>query len=182
MTHKSDTKEQSIESVYYFCPRCAEPNDQVGEIPFRCNRCGMAAFFGPVAAVGALVTNARDELLLVRRAREPGKGCWGLPGGFVDRNETVESALARELKEETQLIVTSCQLLMTYPNQYNYGGVIAPVIDLFYRCEVESPDNISLAADELDHHVWADPKAEHLENMAFRSNRIAIEHLMSLRG
>ena len=126
--------------------------------------------------------NDRNELLLVRRACDPGKGCWGLPGGFVDRNETIEEALAREVKEETQLVITSCELLITHPNQYNYRGVVAPVIDLFYCCEVESPDQISLAVDELDHHVWAHPTAEHLEKMAFQSNRIAVECLLSKRA
>lgn len=168
-----------IESAYRYCPRCGQPNHRVGQIPFRCARCGMSAFFGPVAAVGALVTNDQDQLLLVRRARDPGKGCWGLPGGFVDRNETVESALAREVREETQLIITSSELLMTHPNEYNYRGVVAPVIDLFYRCQVESPREISLAPDELDYHIWAHPTAEHLDKMAFESNRIAIRYLLS---
>ncbi len=87
----------------------------------------------------------------------------GAAGGFVDRNETIDEALAREVKEETQLVISSCELLMTHPNQYNYQGVVAPVIDLFYCCEVESPDQISLAVDELDHHVWIHPTAQHLE-------------------
>ena len=177
----SQTSQQAtrIESVFHFCPRCGEPNQRVGEIPFRCPTCRMTTFFGPVAAVGALVTNPEGELLLVRRARNPGKGCWGLPGGFVDRNETIEEALAREVKEETELIISSCRLLMTHPNEYNYQGVVAPVIDLFYCCDVESPANISLAADELDHHVWAHPTKAHLDRMAFPSNRIAIEYFLS---
>lgn len=184
MGRDSETSQQAIpiESVYRYCPRCGEASTQVGKIPFRCVRCGMASFFGPVAAVGGLVMNDRNELLLVRRACDPGKGCWGLPGGFVDRNETIEEALAREVKEETQLVITSCELLITHPNQYNYHGVVAPVIDLFYCCEVESPDQISLAVDELDHHVWVHPTAEHLEKMAFPSNRIAVEYLLSKRA
>ena len=85
---------QSVESAFRFCPVCASENPESGAIPFRCEACGYCNFFGPVAAVGALVTRGQDELLLVRRARDPGKGKWGLPGGFVDRDETVEQALA----------------------------------------------------------------------------------------
>ena len=176
------TTAKLIESVYKFCPQCGTPNEAVGEIPFRCSECEFASFFGPVAAVGALIVNDVDELLLVRRARDPGKGCWGLPGGFVDRNESVEAALAREIQEETQLVMTTCQLILTGPNQYNYRGIVAPVIDLFYRCEVSNRDQISLALDELDYFQWARPTQEHLGNMAFESNRIAIEHWMQNLG
>lgn len=164
-----------VENVFRFCPRCGAEVDRVGAMPFRCNQCEFTSFFGPVAAVGALVTDDQNQLLLVRRARDPGKGQWGLPGGFVDRNETIEEALAREVFEETKLVVTSCHLMLTHPNRYNYKGVVAPVIDLFYTCQVEDRDCIQLALDELDHFVWSRPTDEHLQDMAFDSNRIALE-------
>ncbi|QDT09579.1 NUDIX hydrolase [Planctomycetes bacterium K23_9] len=169
------TESNPIESVYRFCPRCGAESRDVGSVPFRCHSCQFSLFFGPVAAVGGLVVDAEQRLLLVRRSRDPGKGLWGLPGGFVDRDENVEEALAREVIEETQLVVTSSKLLMTGPNQYNYQGVVSPVIDLFYLCEVADSTVINLAADELDQFVWVQPGPEYLESMAFESNRRAVE-------
>lgn len=169
-----------IESLYRFCPQCGSENGQPGSIPFRCQHCGFAQFFGPVAAVGALIRNQDRELLLVRRARDPGKGKWGLPGGFVDREETVEQALGREVREETGLDLVEARYLMSHPNQYRYGGMVSPVIDLFYLCRVDEGEEIELAADELDHHEWVRPNDTHLQQMAFRSNRLAIEHWLEL--
>lgn len=55
----------------------------------------------PILTVDAVVFNTRGELLLIRRARPPFEGQWALPGGLVDPGETVESAVVRELAEET---------------------------------------------------------------------------------
>ena len=114
----------AIEKACRFCPRCGHQAEVDGCVPFRCSNCGFANFYGPVAAVGGLVINEQRELLLVRRAREPGKGKWGLPGGFVDRDETIEQALSREVLEETNLRVSHARYLTSFPNLYEYGGVV----------------------------------------------------------
>ncbi len=58
----------------------------------------------PIVGVGGIVFK-EDEVLLVRRGKEPALGQWSLPGGAVEVGETLEEALHRELKEETGIEV-----------------------------------------------------------------------------
>ncbi|WP_433161168.1 NUDIX hydrolase [Kribbella sp. CA-247076] len=58
-----------------------------------------------VDCVGALVYDDQGRLLVVRRANEPGRGLWSLPGGRVEPGEDDQAAVAREVAEETGLTV-----------------------------------------------------------------------------
>lgn len=170
-----------LEHTHRFCPRCGTQNGNPPATPFRCAECNFTNFFGPVLAVGSLIVNQAGELLLVTRAREPGKGKWGLPGGFVDSGENAEQAAAREIHEEVGLTINSFEYLLSRPNEYDYHGVISPVIDLFFTAAAPQPATIRLAASELDSYVWTIPTQEHLDAMAFESNRLAIEFWLAHR-
>ena len=58
----------------------------------------------PIVGVGAVVLDG-TRVLLVKRAHEPLKGEWSLPGGAVELGETLEKAIVREVREETGLDV-----------------------------------------------------------------------------
>jgi len=57
----------------------------------------------PVIGVAAVIWNDRQEVLLIRRTKEPRKGQWSLPGGKVEFGENLEDAVRREVREETGL-------------------------------------------------------------------------------
>jgi len=58
----------------------------------------------PIVGVGAIILDS-DRIVLVKRAHEPLKGEWSVPGGAVNVGETLEAAIRREVREETCLDV-----------------------------------------------------------------------------
>ena len=65
------------------------------------------------AVVFRLVDN-KIKVLLIQRGNEPYKGRWALPGGFVDMDEELEDAVARELAEETGLTGIPLEQMHTF--------------------------------------------------------------------
>ncbi len=68
-----------------------------------------------VTADCVVITGGENlQVLLVERGDEPYKGCWALPGGFLDMDETTEQCAIRELEEETGLKVSEVHQVGTY--------------------------------------------------------------------
>jgi mutator protein MutT len=89
----------------------------------------------PVVGVGAVLAIG-GRVLLVRRAKEPLKGRWTLPGGTVELGETLEEAVVRELEEETGLCVAPRELLSVFDRIHRETGRVAyhyVIVD--YLCE-----------------------------------------------
>lgn len=63
-----------------------------------------------IAAVGAVVFRG-DDVLVIRRGREPLKGQWSIPGGKLDHGERLHDGVAREVREETGVEIRVLELL-----------------------------------------------------------------------
>ena len=102
-----------------FCPRCGgaltRRYHSGRQRPF-CRSCDAPIYFDPKVAVVVFIERA-DEVLLIRRAVDPGQGKWALPAGFVDYDEAPEDAALRETLEETALQVRIKKLLAVFPKK-----------------------------------------------------------------
>ncbi|MBV8758986.1 MAG: NUDIX domain-containing protein [Deltaproteobacteria bacterium] len=75
-----------------------------GDYPRTCSGCGAQIWANPIPVAVALVP-IDDGLLVIRRAIPPGVGKLALPGGFVEIDETWQQGCAREVLEETAIVI-----------------------------------------------------------------------------
>lgn len=94
---------------------------------------------------GAIVTDNRGRVLLLKHRFRPGSG-WGLPGGFVELGEQPDAALRRELREEIGLEVEQLNLFTVRafkkPKQVEI---------VFMAHAIGNPDELSF---EIQEAVW----------------------------
>ena len=91
-----------------------------------CLSCGFVFYLDPKLAVGTIIADSQNRVVLVKRAIEPGYGKWVFPGGYVDRGEEVEVAAIREAREEAGVDIRIDRLI----NIYSYAGR-TPVIIVY---------------------------------------------------
>lgn len=135
-----------------------------------CSRCGFVYYLDPKIAA-CTVTTHEDRIVLARRAISPGYGQWVIPGGFVDRGETVESAAIRETFEETEMKVRLTALL----NIYSYPGSL--VVIVVYLAERLA--GVPRAGDETLEIGLFPPPDIPWDNLAFSSTRDALRDYLA---
>lgn len=126
----------------------------------------------PMVTVDAVVFRLEPaaEVLLIKRYNEPYKDHWAFPGGFVEMDEELEDAAARELQEETGLRnVTLCQM-------HTFGTVGRDprgrqITIAFFAIAEENADNIK-GADDAAEAKWFDI-GKLPEKLAFDHDRMA---------
>lgn len=172
---------------FTFCPVCGSKHFVVNNFKSkRCQDCGFTYYANPCSATAAFIINDNDEMLVVRRAKEPAKGTLDLPGGFVDMYETVEEGMRREIKEETGLDVQDIRYLFSSPNVYEYSGMGVHTLDMDFLVYVHGdPEALKasiLAADDAAEALWIPVSKINPDEFGLTSIRNAVIRFCSNRA
>ena len=122
-----------------------------------------------VDAVVFLKGKDKTKLLLIKRGKEPFKGKWVFPGGFLEMDEELADGAARELAEETNLVGVELEQMHTFGTcgRDPRGRVISVAF-----VGTVGPDNTAVkAGDDAAEAGWFD--IDQLPELAFDHNEMA---------
>jgi 8-oxo-dGTP diphosphatase len=114
------------------------------------------------------IRDGRLQLLLIRRGREPHRGMWALPGGFLDINEDLDQCAKRELQEETGLKDIYLEQLYTFGRPERDPR--ERVISVTYYALVCSDRLQAKASSDADEVAWF--PMDRLPDLAFDHHEI----------
>ena len=154
-----------------YCSECGRPvNVQRPDgAPARyvCSSCGAVFFQSPRLAV-ACIAEWENQVLLCRRAVDPGYGLWTLPAGFIESNETGMKGVIRETLEEAGVVVeVGRPYALFHIPHVNQAHIVflARLLDTNFRAGTESLDVRLFGQEEVP---W--------DALAFATTREALRH------
>lgn len=142
-----------------------------------CASCKRKYFFNARPTVSIWLTNEKNEVLLTKRAKDPYKDWWDMPGGFVEEDETLEQAASRELFEETGLKINNFDYQGSLWENYAFEGEIVPVVATFFACQVDSDSEITVG-DDVSGYEFVPIQQINPYEIAFENQRKFIQRFL----
>jgi 8-oxo-dGTP diphosphatase len=171
---------------YSHCPVCGRVIASRARDVLICGACGFHFYLNSKPCVGAVIVkkiSGQDHILLTRRAIEPWKGWWDLPGGFLGNGESPEDGVKRELEEELGVEAFNLRLLSVQMGEYPRDDLAEEArftLTVYFICDVPA-DAVLTPADDVSEARWF-PLAGLPEEVAFEANRRAIQEASALMG
>lgn len=148
----------------HFCGHRLIQRHYEGRTRLFCEACRQPIYENPVPATCLVVRDETGRLLLVKRAVEPQKGGWCLPGGYMEMDEEPDASALRELNEETGLTGRIERLLGVMKGQSDIYGSLLMVGYL-----VTSFEGHLIAGDDAEATVFYEP--DNMPPVVFRTHR-----------
>lgn len=129
-----------------------------------------------VDAVIFFKRNQEKKVLLIQRKKDPYKSAWALPGGFLEKEESLEEGARRELEEETGLKVKELRQVGAFgaPGRDPRGRIIS----IAFFAEIENEQHVK-GNDDASDAQWFN--LDDLPDLAFDHAQIIEEALKQLK-
>lgn len=113
---------------------------------------------------------------MTQRGKDPSKGKFDFPGGFVEPGESLERALVREIQEELSFQPEGFDYFTSSANRYPYRGIEYQLSDAYFLLElIEKP--MLTAGDDVADFAWKNLDNIAVDEVAFDSIWQVVERL-----
>jgi 8-oxo-dGTP diphosphatase len=158
---------------YQCCPKCGGSlghEELEGRDRLVCDRCRFIFYLNPRPTTCAVIVEG-EQVMLVRRAVEPRRGFWDLPGGFLEQGEHPADGLKREVREETGLEIEILELLGFFLDQYPEPG--ETTLNCYFVARVCGGQPVP-GSDVAEIRWFSRDALPPADQIAFRNNREAL--------
>jgi len=161
-----------------YCSHCGSADLQI-RVPEHdnvqriiCGNCQTVHYDNPKIIVSCIPVKD-DKILLCKRAIEPAKGKWTIPGGYMENGETAEEGAARETWEEAHAKV-EIQRLHTLYSLPTVNQVYVIFLGKLISDFSAGPESLEVALFSEEEIPW--------DELVFSSARFALKHYFDNRG
>jgi len=154
-----------------YCSNCGnqvdlKPVEGDNRPRFVCDHCNTIHYQNPNMVVGCLPI-WKDQVLLAKRAIEPRKGYWNVPGGYLENGETVEEGAVREVWEEACIKVQVRRLHTVFS--------IAKINQIYLHFLADMPDlNFAAGEESLEVQLFKEEEIP-WDQIAFTSSTFTLK-------
>ncbi len=141
-----------------YCYLCGGEVSTKDDYVYMCGSCGQSYYDNPKPCVEIVLFNDSGQVLLSKRAVEPYKGKFDLPGGFVDKGDTLEEAIIREVKEEIGIDtgqLKDLRYVSSYKAFYPWGKEIFHNVIAEFTATVSNDIQVQ-GMDDVELVEWVD--------------------------
>ena len=167
---------------FRYCPLCAAPLSPLAEGHEDAGRpaCPTGHFIhydNPAVTTYAFVAAPDGRYLALRRAEPPSIGEWDLPGGFVEAGESPAECVAREVREETGLVIELDGVIGAYSSIYGETG--RHTVDVGFHARAQQTADMLLSAEKSEAAWFA---LDDFPDPAFAGERAGLADLKASRA
>lgn len=131
----------------------------------------------PSITASTVILNSNDEVLLIKRGKDPYKGHWALPGGFMNMGETTKQCAIREVLEEAGIDLTyryvELHTVSDVPNRDPRGRVV----DFVYHSRLPNPITLVAGDDACEAKFFSLSEVNEL-NIAFDHKEVLLKYFV----
>ncbi len=140
-----------------YCHLCGAKYIEGKSQPWECSGCGNLSYQNSNPCAEIALFNEKGQVLISKRAFDPKKGKYDLPGGFLNLREKVHDGLVREIREELNLGPEDYSkpiLVTSWIDDYVFSKEVLVNLSLVFAAKLKTK-NIS-ASDDVESFVFVD--------------------------